>query len=179
MMKRRWAQIIFILLVTGCWLSVIGYRLSVTACYAEEAVSSAELINNAKQYDGKEVLYRGEVIGDVMAREGFAWINVTDGVNAIGIWLNKDLVKDIIYTGNYKSRGDVVEVKGIFHRACLEHGGDLDIHTEELNKISSGMVITEKIDFAKRKWAFILLGTLGLALILSNILRASGASREV
>jgi hypothetical protein len=63
----------------------------------------------------------------------------------------------------------MVEVRGIFHRACLEHGGDLDIHIEELSKIDSGMVITEKIDIVKRNGAFVLLGVLGLAMILSQL----------
>ncbi len=138
-------------------------------CYAEETVSSAELINNAKQYDGKVVIYKGEVIGDIMMRKEFVWINVNDGVNAIGIWSKKDLAKDILYIGCYKSRGDIVEVKGIFHRACLEHGGDLDIHIEELRKISSGMVIKEKPDIIKRNAVFILLAVLGMAAALSQL----------
>ena len=160
MMRHRLTQ--FILLGAS-------YLLLVTACYAEEAISSAELINNAKQYDGKAVTYKGEVIGDIMMRGGFAWINVNDGVNAIGIWSNEDLVKDIVYTGNYKSRGDTVEVKGIFHRACLEHGGDLDIHIDGLRKTNSGMVIRERLDIAKRNQAFVLLGILGLAIIATQI----------
>jgi len=159
-------------------LLVIGLWFLVTNCFAAP-ISSEELIQNAREYDGKTVVYKGEVIGDIMMRKEFVWINVNDGVNAIGIWSKKDLTRDILYTGGYKSRGDMVEVRGIFHRACLEHGGDLDIHIEELSKIDSGMVVTEKINFAKRNWAFILLGMLGLVLILSNILRASGASREV
>ena len=157
-------KLIFIFLIIGFSLSAFRFL-----CYAEETVSSTELINNAKQYDGKVVLYKGEVIGDIMIRKGFAWVNINDGVNAIGIWSNKDLVKDIVYTGNYKSRGDVVKVKGIFHRACLEHGGDLDIHIDELRKITSGMVIRERPDIAKRNQAFMLLGILGLALILSKL----------
>ena len=157
---------IFIFLIIGFSLSAFRFL-----CYAEEAVSSAELINDAKQYDGKSVIYKGEVVGDIMARKEFVWINVNDGVNAIGIWSNKDLVRDIVYTGNYKSRGDEVEVKGVFHRACLEHGGDLDIHAEELRKINSGAFITEKINIAKRNGAFILWGAVGLAMILSQLTR--------
>jgi hypothetical protein len=159
MMKK----LIFIFLIIGFSLSAFYFF-----CYAED-VSSVELINNARQYDGKEVTYKGEVIGDIMTRKEFVWINVNDGVNAIGIWSNKDLVKDIVYTGNYKSRGDIVEVKGVFHRACLEHGGDLDIHIDELRKINSGMVIRERPGAAKIKQAFVLSGILGLALILSQL----------
>ncbi|MDD5130501.1 MAG: hypothetical protein PHS66_05580, partial [Candidatus Omnitrophica bacterium] len=29
-------------------------------------------------------------------------------------------------------------VSGTFHRSCLEHGGDLDIHASEIKKITSG-----------------------------------------
>ncbi|MDP2911221.1 MAG: DNA-binding protein [Candidatus Omnitrophota bacterium] len=156
-------KIIFIFLIIGFSLSVFCFL-----CYAED-ISSAELINNARQYDGKVVIYKGEVIGDIMMRKEFVWINVNDGVNAIGIWSNKDLARDIVYTGNYKSRGDIVEVKGVFHRACLEHGGDLDIHIDELRKINSGMVIRERPAAAKIKQAFVLLGMLGLALILRRL----------
>lgn len=138
-------------------------------CYAEEAVTSSELINNAKQYDGKAVMYTGEVIGDVMVRGKFAWINVNDGVNAIGIWSNKDLVEDIIYVGNYKTRGDTVEIKGIFHRACLEHGGDLDIHIESLRKINSGEAVKEKTDIAKKNTALILFAALCIIAALSRL----------
>nr|MBU1328288.1 DNA-binding protein [Candidatus Omnitrophota bacterium] len=150
-----------ILLVSGYWFLVIN-------CFAAP-ISSEELIQNAREYDGKTVVYKGEVIGDIMVRGGFIWVNVNDGVNAIGIWSKKDLAKDIIYTGGYKSRGDIVEIKGIFHRACLEHGGDLDIHIEELSKIDSGMVIREKVDIVKRNGAFVLLGILSLAMILSQL----------
>ncbi len=169
MIKHRLRR--FLKKITQIILPVTCYLLLVTNSYAEETVSSAELINNAKQYDGKIVMYKGEAIGDIMIREGFAWINGNDGVNAIGIWSNKDLAKDIFYTGGYKSRGDIVEVRGIFHRACLEHGGDLDIHIEALRKVNSGMVIRERADIVKRNGAFVLLGVLGLAMILSQLKR--------
>jgi len=136
-----------------------------------QPVSSSELINNTKQYDGKTVVYCGEVIGDVMARGEFVWINVNDGVNAIGIWAAKDLAKDIFYTGSYKSRGDIIEVEGIFHRACPEHGGDFDIHADSLRKIKDGKAVAEKINPAKKTAAAILLGVLCLVLILVRLRR--------
>ena len=73
------------------------YFLLLPCCYSQP-LSSTELINNAKSYDGKTVVYEGEVIGDIMVRGAFAWINVNDGKNAIGIWLEKDLSKDIFFT---------------------------------------------------------------------------------
>jgi len=128
-----------------------------------QSISSTELINNAKLYDGKTVVYAGEVIGDIMVRHEFAWINVYDGNNAIGIWLPKDLTKDIQYKGSYKAKGDWVEVTGIFQRACLQHGGDLDIHAQSIRKIKSGSVVPEELYFNKGYIVVIL--SVGLLLI--------------
>ncbi len=143
-------------------------------CYAQ-AISSAELINNAKRYDDNTVIYTGEVIGDVMERAKgiYAWVNVNDGVNAIGICLGKELFGGI-KTGNiggYKSRGDIIEIKGVFHRSCIEHGGDLDIHAVSLRKVKDGLVISEKIDMVKRNLAIILAGGLCLVSILNRLKR--------
>lgn len=143
-------------------LSLITYNY----CYAQP-ISSTELINNAKQYDGKIVVYEGEVIGDVMVRGDYAWINVNDGEKAIGIWIKAALAKDIVYTGSYKSKGDGVEITGIFHRACIEHGGDLDIHAQSLRKTASGRHIQERLNLGKRNFVIILLGILCLIWILT------------
>jgi hypothetical protein len=130
------------------------------------------LINNAKLYDGKNVVYAGEVIGDIMIRGNFAWINVNDGKNAIGIWIDQALLKDIAYTGSYRAAGDQVEVTGIFHRACPLHGGDLDIHAQAIRKIASGASRREILNISKRNLAFVLFGSLILVLFLIRIKRA-------
>jgi hypothetical protein len=114
-------------------------------CYAQ-SISSEELINNAKNYNGNMVVYRGEVIGDIMVRGEYAWINVNDEKNAIGIWIKKELTEDILFTGSYKAKGDLVEITGKFNRSCVEHGGDLDIHAQYINKISSGSEISHAVD---------------------------------
>jgi len=132
-------------------------------------VTSVELINNAKFYDGKRIAYKGEVVGDVMLRGNFAWVNLNDGVNAVGIWVKKELVKDIVYTGSYKFRGDILEVEGVFHRSCIEHGGDFDIHAEIFQKVASGSKLVETQDVNKRNLVFILLGALCLILILNQL----------
>ncbi len=139
--------------------------LLATLCYAQ-SISSTELINNAKLYDGKIVTYEGEVIGDIMLRGEFAWINVNDGQNAIGIWTDKNLTKDIFYTGSHKFKGDVVEITGVFQRACLEHGGDLDIHAQGIRKVRQGREVLERLNINKRNLVFVLLGVLCLVWIL-------------
>ncbi|MBI4706772.1 MAG: DNA-binding protein [Candidatus Omnitrophica bacterium] len=151
-------SILFALLTVNCTLY--------TFCYAQ-IISSSELINNAKEYDGKVVTFEGEVIGDVMVRGDFAWVNLSDISNAIGIWMPADLARQIAYTGSYKSKGDALEVAGTFHRACPEHGGDLDIHALSLRKTDAGRLIKERVNQSKKVYVFILLGVLGLAWILT------------
>ncbi|MFA4854711.1 MAG: DNA-binding protein [Candidatus Omnitrophota bacterium] len=132
-----------------------------------QGLSSSELIKNAKQYDGKLVVYTGEVIGDVMFRGGNAWVNINDGNNALGIWMSASLAKEINYEGSYKSRGDSLEVTGIFHRACPEHGGDLDIHAQGLRKTANGRMVSERTNSDKRNLSLILGGALLLIWILT------------
>lgn len=145
---------------------VLIFSLSAGTRVFAQAISSAELINNAKLYDGKVIIYAGEVIGDVMVRGEYAWVNVSDGKNAIGIWINKNLTKEIIHTGSYKAKGDRIEVVGILQRACLEHGGDLDIHAHVLRKLNSGRLENEQLIIGKKNLTLILFGVLCLVLIL-------------
>jgi len=130
-----------------------------------QTVSSTELINRAKDYDGRTVSYSGEVIGDIMVRGGHAWINVGDGENAIGVWLDKNLIKDIKYTGSYKSRGDWIQVSGVFHRACSQHGGDLDIHAQNISIVNPGRPIKHYLSLGKINLTIILFGVLSLVWI--------------
>jgi len=129
-------------------------------CYAQTS-TSLDLINNAKHYDGKTISYKGEVIGDVMVRGDHAWVHVNDGIIAIGVWAPKTMIQDIRYAGEYHKKGDIVEVSGIFHRSCPEHGGDLDIHASVIRKITSGSSVIQPIS---RKKVYI--GVFSLILVL-------------
>jgi hypothetical protein len=148
----------------------VVYSSLFIVCYGQ-TVASTELINNAKIYDGKLVVYAGEVIGDVMQRGDYAWVNVNDGENAVGIWINTNLAKEINYSGSYKSKGDRIEITGTFQRACPEHGGDLDIHAQALRKISAGRQVEERLNPAKKNLAIILLVMLGVIWILTLLKR--------
>ena len=124
-------------------LSILGYD-----CFAQ-TTSSTELITWAKHYDGTSVKFEGEIIGDIMVRGPYAWINIYDGINAIGVWVERSLLDNRLITGGYKSKGSWVEVRGIFSRTCLEHGGDLDIHAREITIKQDGYPIQEKVDLQK------------------------------
>ena len=135
-----------------------------TVCYAQP-ISSTKLINEAREYDGKSVVYEGEVVGDVMARGDFVWANLNDGENAVGVWLSKELAGQIQFAGSYHAEGDRVEITGIFNRACIQHGGDMDIHAQDIRKISPGRPVREELNTGKRNFTFILFGVLCLVLI--------------
>lgn len=164
-MKRyRFTQII--LLAAGCWLLA-------TNCFAGP-VSSEELIKNAKEYDGKEVVFQGEAIGDIMKRGNFYWVNISDGKSALGVFFSKTVLSDIMFTGDYNHTGDTVEVKGIFHRSCLEHGGDLDIHASVMTKVKHGSKIIHKIGRKKTGAVLWLTGILFIVIVLTAISKRYG-----
>lgn len=108
-------------------------------------VSSTLLIEQAQYLDGRPVVYRGEVIGDFMRREGHVWINVSDGSNAIGIWLTEAQAEGLARAGRYDARGDEIEVTGTFSRACPEHGGDYDIHALSITRLAAGYPVDHPV----------------------------------
>lgn len=119
--------------------------------------SSNDLIENASLYDGKVIEFQGEAIGDIMARGNYAWINVNDGLRAIGIWVKKGLTDKIIYTGSYRFTGDTIKITGTFHRACPQHGGDLDIHANEIIVTEKGYTRPSPVAWPKIFMTFFLL----------------------
>ena len=114
---------------------------------AEEAfLKVSTLINNPTKYNGKIVKFRGEVIGEPLGRGNNRWINVLDNEgNAIGVWLSEDFINNINYYGKYNIRGDMVEVTGIYHSICNEHGGDTDIHANTFTILEEGHLTKEVI----------------------------------
>ena len=115
-------------------------------------VSADQLIDAAAQWDGKRVKFEGEVIGDIMPRGDHVWINVLDGSSAIGIWVPKDLVPNISFTGQYFAKGDRIEIRGIMHRACQDHGGDLDIHADYAAILEQGAKVLHPVQHDRLWW---------------------------
>jgi len=124
--------------------------LLVLASHCHAAVwSSTELIEKSKELNGKELSYKGELITAILNRGEYSWINLNDGANAIGIWCKSSLLKDVKNIGDYKNKGDLLEVKGVFNRACAMHAGELDIHADALKIVSRGYPIREHINIVR------------------------------
>ncbi len=141
------------------------------ALYAQ-TLSVAEIIKNVKSFDGKNITFEGEVIGDVMRRGNFAWVNVYNYDDALGVWMSASLAAGIDHTGSYRETGDKIEVVGVFHRACPEHGGDMDIHAQGIRRISCGGPITEVPSSNKRNFIIFLLGVFAVLWIFTRSKRS-------
>jgi hypothetical protein len=132
------------LIKTAPLLIILFFILPISANAENQSVSSTELIENASKLDGNTVYYSGEVVGDILYRGDYAWINVSDGANAIGIYIPASEAKKIEYVGRYRVVGDTVSLTGTFHRACAQHGGDMDIHAETVNVTEKGHTVEDE-----------------------------------
>ena len=158
-------------LTTIAFLSLFFLSFSSSLC-TEGVSGSMELIRNAEKYNGETVTYEGEVIGDVMCRGEYGWINVTDVENVIGIWCKREDLEKINFAGSYKTKGDKVRISGIFNRSCSRHQGGLDIHAQELEVVESGREIVHSLNMKKAKLVGIL-AIAALGFILLSLLRNS------
>jgi len=52
--------------------------------------------------------------------------------------MDRDDLAHIERFGSYVATGDRLRVVGTFHRACVEHGGDLDIHADSVEVLQGG-----------------------------------------
>jgi len=166
-----WRRFLTGIIITILFSLAIELSLAIPA-FAKN-VSSTDLVEKCCYYDGQEVAYQGEVVGDVMVRGKYAWINVNDdsystkhsveedeelkGYNSgQSIWCEASQVESLKYAGNYQTSGDIVWIKGTFHRACAEHGGDMDIHASKVKLVKRGHYISHTFDWQKALIALVL-----------------------
>ncbi len=159
-------------------LALLALVVSPGLAYGE-VVSSSDLIENSSKFDGQVVVFRGEVVGDILRRGEYAWITVNDDVysrrpvreggkleggnQGFGIWVPVRETREIRHIGGYRHRGDIVEIVGIFNQSCPQHGGDMDIHALELSVIQPGRSYQE-IPNLRRALVALLLMVLSLSM---------------
>jgi hypothetical protein len=135
---NRWAALFPLLL------------LSVRAVAAQASDARvAELVERAKELDGREVRVVAEAIGMSMRRLDGTWINVSDGSGAIGLWFPGSGAMGVEVFGSWSFRGDILRAVGVFHRACGEHGGDMDIHVIGLEIVERGKAVAHPLDLRR------------------------------
>ncbi len=117
-------------------------------------VSSTQVFLCPSAYDGKQVTYVGEVVGEVLPRRGGAWAQVNDddyalvtgpvvghrersGFNTgLSVWLEGDLAERIEAPGRPALRGDVVLLRGTILRADPDDGGGITLRATELETLA-------------------------------------------
>lgn len=129
-------------------------------------VSSKELIENAKTLDGKAVTYKGEAVTAILNRGDYSWVNLNDGDNAIGVWCATSLLGEVKSLGDYKNKGDTIEVEGVFNRACPLHGGELDIHGRDIKIVKAGYAVNERVSHESARLSAALFALTILAVII-------------
>ena len=137
-----------------CALLVIC--LTASPVSADTAIGINDLIADGTTYDGTQVTVQGEALGEAMQRGDYSWVNISDGTNAIGIWMETEDARRITDYGNYKQIGDTIEVTGTFYSNCAQHGGDVDIHCTGMRVVSQGHPSSETVSGTKIAVAAIL-----------------------
>jgi hypothetical protein len=105
-----------------------------TALVEPVRVSSNTLFDCPETYDGRAVVYRGEVVGALLERKAGVWTQLNDDVYAellgplpahrdyrggnagVGVLLPHASADLVAFVGGPQTRGDVLEVRGTFHR---------------------------------------------------------------
>lgn len=173
--KRLTAAVVLVIMA-GAVLALAG-----TGARADDVrVSSEELIENSDYYNGRKVVYTGEVVGAVLERGEYCWITVNDddygqkpvreyeelkgGNTGMGVYCRSDMLEEVTMVGSYRTAGDLIKVTGVFYKASPQHGGDTMIEAEEISVIRKGWRVTAKRGVAGEVAAFILLVIAALAL---------------
>lgn len=122
-------------------------------------VTSSAVVECPAEFDGHVVVYVGEVIGDVLQRDGGAWVLMNDDAYALeagplrshgrtlgynsglSVWLDGDLAELADDVGGPDRRGDILRVRGIVHRTDPADGGGLTIRAFEGEVLAEGEAV--------------------------------------
>lgn len=174
--RKRLTAAVVLVIMAGAVLALA------TGARAEDGVrvSSEELIENSDYYNGRQVVYTGEVVVVVLDRGEYSWITVNDddyghkpvreyeelkgGNTGMGVYCRSDMLEEVTFVGSYHTAGDLIKVTGVFYKASPQHGGDTMIEAEEISVIRKGWRVTARRGVAREVAAFILLVIAALAL---------------
>lgn len=151
-------------------------------------VSSDELLDCPRAYDGRVVRYRGEPVGEVLPRGDHAWVQLNDGVYAqtnplplrrdfagsnsgVGVRLPAGGVGEIVHVGGPQRHGDLIEVEGRFHRVLPDTADTMAIDADRVQRVRGGEPIERRV-LPDRQLAAITLGVLAVAMVLGERLVA-------
>lgn len=115
-------------------------------------------------YDGIRVRYTGEAIGDLLVRDGGAWVLVNDddyalqvgplpahgehlGTNTgLSVWLPTEFHASMTGLGRPNQRGDVLVIEGRIVRADPRDGGGLTLRATDVEVAAASTTLAEPLD---------------------------------
>jgi hypothetical protein len=127
-------------------------------------VSSGMVQACPSAYDGITVGYTGEVVGDLLMRDGGAWVLVNDDAYALQVgplpahgehlgtntgltvWLPTELQSSVTGLGRPDQRGDVLAIEGRIERTDPEDGGGLTLRATDVRVLAPSTRIAEPLD---------------------------------
>lgn len=145
------------------------------------SVAVSDLYSCPRVYDGRRVRLRGELVGALLERRAGVWSQLNDDVYAgpsgalpshrfyaggggIGVLLPAEFAAQVAHLGGPSSRGDRVELTGVFHRVDRETAEVAIIRVEQGELLSPGGP-TEQRPRPERRIAAAVLVPVALALV--------------
>lgn len=126
-------------------------------------VTSARVVACPAAFEGLSVRYVGELVGDLLPREGGAWVLVNDddyalevgplpahrdhrGINeGLTVWLPEELQARVTGLGRPNQRGDVVELEGRIERTDPADGGGLTLRAARMEILAAATTVEEPL----------------------------------
>lgn len=142
--------------------TAVGSPVSVPP--ATGRVTASAVLACPVAFDGARVMYVGEVVGDLLRRDGGAWALVNDdayalevgplpahrsrsGLNSgLSVWLPAPAVEGLGEPGRAGRRGAVIEVVGTLLRTDPADGGGLTLRAESVRVLAPGVDVDEPLD---------------------------------
>lgn len=122
-------------------------------------VSATQVYACPQAFDQRIVVYAGEVVGELINRDGGVWAQVNDDAYALevgpvvghrehagfntglSVWLADGLHESISDVGRPARRGDVVLVSGTLMRADPDDGGGVTLRAERLEVLAPSVAV--------------------------------------
>ncbi len=158
------------------------------AAEAADRATSTAVLACPSAYDGRTIVYVGELVGDLLRRDGGAWVLVNDdpyalevgplplhadrrGTNqGLSVWLPEATLDRVSGLGRPGQRGDVVAVTGVVRRVDPAAGGALTLRAESLEVLAPAVRRDDPIEPSQLVLA---LGLVGVAVVLEVLRRRS------
>ncbi|MEX2505208.1 MAG: OB-fold nucleic acid binding domain-containing protein [Egicoccus sp.] len=137
-------------------------------------ITSPQVYACPEAYDGLRVTFVGEVVGEVLERDGGAWVQVNDddyalevgpvgahrelrGFNSgLSVWLPDGLHEQIEGLGRPGRRGDVVLLEGVLDRTDPADGGGITLRADRLEVVAPTTRMPEPLHRAQAVVAAVL-----------------------